>query len=349
MSTVSKSVKIRIEHLIKIYGNAPQAALQLFRSGDSRDSILKKTGQVLGVADVSFSIKAGEIFVVMGLSGSGKSTLVRCINRLIAPTSGHIYIDGEDVAHVSADRMRQIRRQKISMVFQRFGLFPHRSVVENVEYGLKVSGVGQQQRRAKALETLEAVGLSQWGDRLPSALSGGMQQRVGLARALATDTEILLMDEPFSALDPLIRREMQGELLRLQRSLNKTVVFISHDIQEALTLGDRVAVMKDGAVVQVGTPRALVLQPADDYIRGFTRDVNRAQVLTAGAVARPAPSGVDGAIASPLAVHQDTPLDQIFHLFEAGTAVVAVDDAGAVLGVVEPAEVLAKIARPMQH
>ncbi|MEA5583357.1 glycine betaine/L-proline ABC transporter ATP-binding protein [Nodularia harveyana UHCC-0300] len=276
--------KIVIEHLIKIYGEKPHAALKLFRSGGTRDSILEATGNVLGIADVSLTINEGELFVVMGLSGSGKSTLVRCINRLINPTSGHIYIDGEDIAHVDEKRMRSIRLTKVSMVFQGFGLFPHKTVAENVEYGLKVKGMDQVKRRKKALETLESVGLAQWGDYLPSSLSGGMQQRVGLARALATDADILLMDEAFSALDPLIRREMQGELLRLQKELHKTIVFISHDIQEALKIGDRIAVMKDGAIVQIGTPEEIITQPANEYIRTFTKDVNRAQVLTIGSI-----------------------------------------------------------------
>ncbi|MGB3637779.1 MAG: glycine betaine/L-proline ABC transporter ATP-binding protein [Rivularia sp. (in: cyanobacteria)] len=276
--------KIVIEHLIKIYGEKPNAALKLFRSGGTRDSILKETGNVLGIADVSISINQGELFVIMGLSGSGKSTLARCINRLINPTSGHIFIDGEDVAHVDEKRMREIRLTKVSMVFQKFGLLPHKTVVENVAYGLKVKGIDKDKRRQKALETLEAVSLAKWADYLPSSLSGGMQQRVGLARALATDADILLMDEAFSALDPLIRREMQDELLRLQKELHKTIVFISHDIQEALKIGDRIAVMKGGAIVQIGTPSEIITKPADDYIRAFTEDVNRAQVLTTGSI-----------------------------------------------------------------
>ena len=278
--------KIRIENLIKIYGDKPREALKLFRNGETRESILQATGQVLGVADVSLEIAPGELFVVMGLSGSGKSTLVRCLNRLLHPTSGHIYLDDEDIAHVSERRMRQIRLRKVSMVFQRFGLFPHKTVVENVEYGLKVRGLSRLGRRQKALETLAVVGLEQWADRLPASLSGGMQQRVGLARALATDADVLLMDEAFSALDPLIRREMQDELLRLQKTLHKTIVFISHDIQEAIALGDRIAVMKEGDIVQVATPQELILEPANDYIRAFTQEVNRARVLTMGSIAR---------------------------------------------------------------
>ncbi|MFZ1028896.1 MAG: glycine betaine/L-proline ABC transporter ATP-binding protein [Limnoraphis robusta] len=278
--------KIRIEHLIKIYGDNCRAALKLFSQGANREAILQATGQVLGIADVSFTINQGEIFVVMGLSGSGKSTLLRCINRLITPTRGQIYLDDEDIAHVDEKRIRQIRLTKVSMVFQHFGLFPHRTVADNVEYGLKLRGMNKTQRRRKALEALEVVGLAQWADYRPDTLSGGMQQRVGLARALATDAEILLMDEPFSALDPLTRREMQNELLRLQKELNKTIVFITHDTQEALKLGDRIAVMKEGVIVQIGTPEELLNQPANDYIRDFIQDVNRGQILKAGMIAR---------------------------------------------------------------
>ena len=265
--------KIHLENLIKIYGNKPRTALKLFREGKTRDDILNLTNQVVSIADISLKINQGELFVIMGLSGSGKSTLVRCINRLIKPTSGHIYIDGEDVAHVDEKRMREIRLRKISMVFQQFGLFPHKTVVENVEYGLKIRGIEQAKRRKKGLETLAIVGLEQWADYLPSSLSGGMQQRVGLARALATDAEILLMDEPFSALDPLIRREMQEELLRIQKELHKTIIFISHDIYEAFKIGDRIAVMKEGKIVQVGTPKMIITQPANDYIRAFLQDI----------------------------------------------------------------------------
>lgn len=278
--------KISIENLVKIYGEHPQEALRMFRNGADRSTILEATGNVLGVADVTFDINEGELFVIMGLSGSGKSTLVRCINRLINPTSGHIYIDDEDVAHVSQERLRDIRRTKVSMVFQKFGLFPHMTVLDNVEYGLKMRGISMAERREKAMDTLEVVGLGEWGSYLPSSLSGGMQQRVGLARALATDAPILLMDEAFSALDPLIRRGMQDELIRLQDELQKTIVFISHDIQEALKIGDRVAIMKDGYVVQVGTPEEIVTNPIDDYIREFTQDVNRAQVLKTGSIVR---------------------------------------------------------------
>ncbi|MFB2919858.1 quaternary amine ABC transporter ATP-binding protein [Aerosakkonema funiforme] len=278
--------KVRIENLIKIYGKNPRLALQMFREGKSKDDIRQAIGHVVGIANVSLTINQGELFVVMGLSGSGKSTLIRCINRLNDPTSGHIYIDDEDIAHVEEQRLREIRLLKISMVFQNFGLFPHKTVAENVEYGLKVRGMDKTSRHQKALEILETVGLTEWASYLPASLSGGMQQRVGLARALATDAEILLMDEPFSALDPLIRREMQQELLRLQKQLHKTIVFISHDIHEALKVGDRIAVMKDGSIIQIATPEELVTNPSDDYIRAFIQDVNRAQVIKTGTIAR---------------------------------------------------------------
>lgn len=278
--------KIKLENLIKIYGQNPQKALQLFKDGGNRDNILEATGNVLGVANVSLSIEEGELFVVMGLSGSGKSTLVRCLNRLIEPTSGQILIDGEDITRVDQERLREIRRTKVSMVFQRFGLLPHKTVLENVEYGLKMRGIPVKERHEKALATLDIVGLHQWASYTPSSLSGGMQQRVGLARALATDAPILLMDEAFSALDPLIRREMQEELMRLQSDLKRTIVFISHDIQEALRIGDRVAIMKDGYLVQVGTPEEIVTNPVDGYIAAFTQDVNRAQVLKTGSIVR---------------------------------------------------------------
>ncbi len=271
--------KIQLENLIKIYGDRPRTALKLFREGKTRDDILNLTNQVVSIADISLQINQGELFVIMGLSGSGKSTLIRCINRLIKPTSGHIYIDREDIAHVNEQRMRELRLRKISMVFQQFGLFPHKTVVENVEYGLKIRGIEQVKRREKGRETLARVGLEQWADYFPASLSGGMQQRVGLARALATDAEILLMDEPFSALDPLIRREMQEELLRLQKELHKTIIFISHDIHEAFKIGDRIAVMKEGKIVQLGTPKEIISEPANDYIRSFLQDIYESKAI----------------------------------------------------------------------
>lgn len=275
--------KLRIDNVFKIFGDNPERALEALKQGKSKLEILEETGQTVGVQGVSFEVNEGEIFVVMGLSGSGKSTLVRMLNGLIPTTSGKILIDDDDVAGCSAERLRSLRRNKIAMVFQHFALFPHKSVVENVAYGLKIKG--EANRREKALTALEQVGLAAYADSMPEELSGGMQQRVGLARGLATDPEVLLMDEPFGALDPLIRREMQEELLRLQEVLNKTIIFITHDLNEALLLGDKIAIMKDGAFVQVGTAQEIVDHPADDYVAAFVADIDRGRVFEAAHVA----------------------------------------------------------------
>ena len=246
--------------------------------------MIRETGMTVGVNRASFSVESGEVFVIMGLSGSGKSTLVRLLNRLIEPTEGTVLVDGDDVTKMSADELRQMRRTKMGMVFQRFALFPHKSVRENVEYGLEVQGVPKRERREKALQSLELVGLKDYADQLPDQLSGGMQQRVGLARALAIDPDILLMDEAFSALDPLIRKEMQDEMMELQSTMNKTIVFITHDLDEALRIGDRIALMKDGSIVQIGTPEEILTNPANEYVEKFVEDVNITKVLTAGSV-----------------------------------------------------------------
>jgi len=276
--------RIEARHITKVFGDAPERALDLVKQGKSKDEILKESGQVVGVLDVSFTVEPGEIFVVMGLSGSGKSTLIRCINRLHEPTSGELLIDDEDVIAASVTRLRELRRNTFSMVFQHFGLFPHRTVLENVEYGLKMQGISTGERRRLAGEALELVGLSGWGDRRPGDLSGGMQQRVGLARALATDADILLMDEAFSALDPLIRRDLQDQLLQIQRDLGKTIVFITHDLNEALKLGDHTAIMRDGKVVQIGTAEEIVSEPKNNYVLEFTRDVDRGRVLSVSSI-----------------------------------------------------------------
>jgi glycine betaine/proline transport system ATP-binding protein len=288
------SAKIRVEHIYKVFGPSPQEAVQLLKGGADKDAILRETGNVVGVADASFEVESGQIFMVMGLSGSGKSTLVRCLNRLIYPTAGQVYVDDQDIIALEDEKLRELRRNKMAMVFQHFALFPHKTVSENVEYGLKVRGVASGERREKALETLSTVGLEGWGDRYPESLSGGMQQRVGLARALATDPEILLMDEAFSALDPLIRREMQDELLELQRRLRKTIVFITHDLSEALKMGDRVAVMKDGRFIQIGTPEEIVSGPADEYVAAFTQDVDRGRVFTVDTIMKEVDTLVQG-------------------------------------------------------
>ncbi len=278
---------IRVQNLYKIFGKNPQEALEKLNAGTSPDELFKENGNVVAVNDVSFTVSPGEIFMVMGLSGSGKSTLVRCFNRLLDATSGNVFIDDEDIQSVTNERLREIRRTKVAMVFQHFGLFPHRSVLGNAEYGLKVQGLAEDERREKALKALELVGLKDWADRPLSNLSGGMQQRVGLARALATEAEILLMDEAFSALDPLIRRDMQDELISLQIEMKKTIVFITHDLNEALKLGDRIAVMKAGKIVQIGTPEEIVSNPEDDYVANFTMDINRGLVLTASSIMEP--------------------------------------------------------------
>ncbi|HDT5864832.1 TPA: glycine betaine/L-proline ABC transporter ATP-binding protein ProV, partial [Aeromonas hydrophila subsp. hydrophila] len=279
------TVKLEVKSLYKIFGDQPEKAFKLLAKGHDRASILQKTGQTLGVQDVNLAIDEGEIFVVMGLSGSGKSTLVRLFNRLIEPTRGQVLIDGEDIAAISDSELRQVRRKKISMVFQSFALMPHLSVLENTAFGLELAGVPLAERQQNARQALHQVGLGQWTDAFPDALSGGMKQRVGLARALANDPDILLMDEAFSALDPLIRTEMQDELLKLQASQQRTIVFISHDLDEAMRIGDRIAIMQDGQLVQVGTPDEILNQPANDYVRAFFRGVDLANVFSARDVA----------------------------------------------------------------
>lgn len=297
--------KIKIEDLTMIFGPNPhEKALPMLREGRSKEDILEQTGHVVGVNGASFTVAEGEIFVVMGLSGSGKSTLIRCVNRLIDPTHGHIYIDDEDILTANVNRVRELRRTKISMVFQHFALMPHKTVVENAAYGLKVRGLSAKEQREKAIEALDLVGLKEWADRFPNNLSGGMQQRVGLARALATDAEVLLMDEAFSALDPLIRRQMQNELLDLQERLQKTVLFITHDLNEALRVGNHIAIMREGAIIQIGTPVEIITQPADDYVAAFTQDVDYGRVLTAEIVMTPAETLIAGRDAFTHAVKQ---------------------------------------------
>lgn len=277
---------IQIDHVFKVFGDDPEAALALVREGCSKQEILARTGQSIGVFDAHFDIQAGEIFVIMGLSGSGKSTLVRLLNRLIEPSAGRVVIDGRNIFEHSDRELRALRRKDISMVFQSFALMPHMTVRDNTALGLELAGVERATRLAQADEALAQVGLEGWGDSYPDELSGGMQQRVGLARALASDPSILLMDEAFSALDPIIRTDMQSELLRLQQVRRRTIVFISHDLDEAMRIGDRIAIMKDGQVVQVGTPEEILRQPADDYVRNFVRGVDAAAVFKAGDIAR---------------------------------------------------------------
>ncbi|RNB69055.1 quaternary amine ABC transporter ATP-binding protein [Brevibacillus panacihumi] len=273
--------KIQVEKLTKIFGRQPQRALQALQQGKSKQEILKETGLTVGVNQASFEVQAGEIFVIMGLSGSGKSTLVRLLNRLIDPTDGHIYIDGQDIVRMNTEQLQEVRRKKLGMVFQKFALFPHRTVLENAAYGLEVQKVPKAEREKKAKESLALVGLAGWENSFPDQLSGGMQQRVGLARALANDPDVLLMDEAFSALDPLIRKDMQDELLELQSTMQKTIIFITHDLDEALKIGDRIALMKDGAVVQIGSPEEILTNPANEYVERFVEDVDRSKILSA--------------------------------------------------------------------
>jgi glycine betaine/proline transport system ATP-binding protein len=306
--------KISIENVYKIFGPDPQSVLERVKAGASKTEILEETGHTIGIRDVSLEIGEGEIFVVMGLSGSGKSTLIRHINRLIEPTDGRILVDGEDVLKLNAEELRHLRRYKMSMVFQRFALLPHKTVIENVMSGLQIrdatrqgllpnktvleniikvlrfQGASKSEAYEKAQEQVELVGLKGFENQYPSQLSGGMQQRVGLARALATDADVLLMDEAFSALDPLIRNDMQDQLIQIQKELNRTIVFITHDLDEALRIGDHIAILKDGELRQVGSPEEILITPADDYVSRFVKDVNRGRVVTVGSIASEYPT-----------------------------------------------------------
>ena len=278
--------KISCKNMWKIFGPNPQKIMDQLDANSTRAEVQRETGHVIAVKDVSFSIEKGETFVVMGLSGSGKSTLVRCLSRLIEPTAGNFFVGDKNITQMNTKDLNHFRRFSISMVFQHFGLFPHRSVLENIAYGLEIRGMSRVERLDKAMEVLELVGLSGWENNLPRELSGGMQQRVGLARALAVSPEILMFDEPFSALDPLIRREMQDELLSIQKVVKKTMIFITHDFQEAIKMGDHIAIMKDGEIVQIGTPEEIVANPKNEYVRQFAEDVPRYKVLSAGKLMR---------------------------------------------------------------
>jgi len=279
------SVKIRVEKVSKIFGPHPKKALKMLQGGADKEQIHAETGMTVGVCEADFEIRAGEIFVIMGLSGSGKSTMVRMLNRLSEPSAGRVLIDGEDIVAMNDDQLVRLRRAKLGMVFQSFALMPHLTVLENAAFGLELDGIDQHSREKRALAALGQVGLEAWAESKPNELSGGMQQRVGLARGLAVDPDILLMDEAFSALDPLIRTEMQDELLKLQAKAKRTIVFISHDLDEAMRIGDRIAIMEGGRVVQVGTPEEILQNPADDYVRAFFRGVDPTNILTAGDIA----------------------------------------------------------------
>ena len=337
----SRDWMIRTRDLWKVYG--PHAS-RLVGSADAeltRAELEAKTGCVIAMRDITMYVAAGEVFVVMGLSGSGKSTLIRCLTRLIEPTSGTVEIGGVDVTKASKQELLNVRRNSVSMVFQHFGLLPHRSLLDNVAFGLEVRGNDKAQRREKAEEVLALVGLGGLGGRKPDQLSGGMQQRVGLARALATEAPVLLFDEPFSALDPLIRRDMQDEVARLQREVRKTMVFITHDLSEALRLGDRIAIMRDGRFVQVGTPEEVVGAPADEYVRNFVRDVPRSHVVSVDSIMEPGGAGPYG-----LSVPSGTKVRDVVRLLvESELPVRVVDTAGTTLGSVDRVGVLGVIAR----
>lgn len=327
---------IEAVHLTKIFGKHPQRALARLEAGATKETLLAETGHIVGLHDVSISVERGEIFVVMGLSGCGKSTLIRHLNRLIDPTGGSVTIDGADLMSLSIRELERYRRERMAMVFQRFGLLPHRTVAENVAYPLEIRGIGRQERRKRALEWVATVGLDGYEDRYPAELSGGMQQRVGLARALCADAEILLMDEAFSALDPLIRSQMQDLLMKLQERLKKTIVFITHDLDEALRLGDRIAILRDGALVQVGAPADILLHPADAYVRAFVKDVNRARVLTVETVMKP----------PPLRLTDETLEEALAAMQREGARVGYVVGAGGYRGVVTRDALDAAMARP---
>ncbi|MBD8006231.1 quaternary amine ABC transporter ATP-binding protein [Bacillus norwichensis] len=282
--------KIEVKDVTKIFGKHTKKALQLLDAGKTKADILESTGATVGVKNATFDVYDGEIFVIMGLSGSGKSTLVRMLNRLIEPTAGHVFLDGADIVSLNKEELRKVRREKIGMVFQKFALFPHRTILENTEYGLEVQGVSKEARDIKARESLKLVGLEGYESQYPDQLSGGMQQRVGLARALANDPDILLMDEAFSALDPLIRKDMQNELIQLHDEMGKTIIFITHDLNEALRIGDRIALMRDGQIVQIGTPEEILMNPSNKYVERFVEDVDLSRVLTASHIMKQAES-----------------------------------------------------------
>ena len=334
---MSDSPTIRVDGLWKVFGPHAERLVGSPDADLSRSELRAKTGCTVAVKDVTFEVDAGEVFVVMGLSGSGKSTLVRCLTRLVDPTAGRVWLGGEDILAASGSRLREVRRTKFSMVFQHFGLLPHRRVIDNIAYALEVNGVSRDARHARAREVIELVGLQGYEQAYPEQLSGGMQQRVGLARALAVDPEVMFLDEPFSALDPLIRRDMQAEVMRLHRDLGKTMVFITHDLAEAMKLGDRIAIMRDGAIVQVGTPEELIANPVDDYVADFTQDIPKSHVLTLRSIARPA--SADERAADP-ALPASTIVRDATSAILAADGPVRVVDGDSEVGVVGPSDVL---------
>lgn len=322
---------VSVKNLWKVFGPHPERAVQAITDGASKDDVLSQTGHVVAVRNVSFTVQKGETFVVMGLSGSGKSTLLRCLPRLIEPTQGEILVEGHDVSKINKQELRHLRRHRMSMVFQHFGLFPHRRIIDNVAYGLEIQGVKRKERYDRAANVLELVNLKGWENHYPNQLSGGMQQRVGLARALAVDPEILLFDEPFSALDPLIRREMQDELIALQGRVHKTLIFITHDFAEAIKLGAHIAIMKDGEFVQVGAPEEVVMRPANDYVSEFTQDAPRLRVLTAASIMTPPVSAPVG-----ISIPASMKLEQLIEVvMEHEGWLAVVDEQGNLIGCVD--------------
>jgi len=337
----SNSPMISVRHLWKVFGPNADKIIGTPTADLSRSELRAQTGNTIAVRDVSFDVAPGEVFVVMGLSGSGKSTLVRCMTRLIEPTQGEIELEGEDILKVDTKRLRELRRTSFSMVFQHFGLLPHRKVIDNIAYSLEINGVKKEARHARANEVIDLVGLQGYANAYPEQLSGGMQQRVGLARALAVDPKVLFLDEPFSALDPLIRRDMQAEVIRLHHELGKTMVFITHDLAEAVKLGDRIAIMRDGAIVQIGTPEELVASPADDYVANFVRDFPKSHVLTLRWIAR-APD-IDDDLMGPILPPSISVRDAARQVLEAGCSVRVMED-GRLIGVVASRDILEVIA-----
>lgn len=332
---------IEIRNIFKIFGPNPDKALKLAQNGSDKDEILLKTGHTVGLHDVSLSIEQGETFVIMGLSGSGKSTLIRHLNRLIDPTAGSISFGGEDILSMDIETLNAFRRKRLGMVFQRFGLLPHRNVMDNVAYGLEIQRIARKEREAAAAKWIKRVGLAGYEEQFPDQLSGGMQQRVGLARALTTDPEVLLMDEAFSALDPLIRSDMQDELMKLQAELHKTIVFITHDLDEALKIGDRIAILKDGKLVQVGRPEEIVLKPADDYVQAFTRDVNKSRVLRARSIMAPLDADTPQAVINNLpTIEANTYLADLLPVALAnGTSMTVLDATQKPIGTISPQQI----------
>ncbi|MGB3027088.1 quaternary amine ABC transporter ATP-binding protein [Paradevosia shaoguanensis] len=331
---------ITMRGVTKIFGDNPQTALELLRQGRSKTEVQAETGQIVGLDEVSLDIERGQIFVVMGLSGSGKSTLIRHVNRLIEPTAGSIVVDGRDVLTMNRDELRDYRRASVAMVFQKFALLPHRSVIDNVAYGLEIRGADRRKRLAEAEKWIETVGLAGYEQARPRQLSGGQQQRVGLARALAMDTDIVLMDEAFSALDPLIRSGMQDQLIELQKSLNKTILFITHDFDEALKIGNRIAVLKDGAVQQVGKPEDIVLRPANEHIEQFVREVNKARAIHVRSIME-----VGNTEPCEQAVSMDARCEDVLPLFADHKWVGVVDEDGQQIGRVTARQVITALAR----